>query len=856
MPVENYNGIMTSLEADIQQVLHLLKENGESSHTGAAAAIAITIKILETPPESRPAPAPASTKTITSFFQLRFSLAVTAVTTYASVSAVTAVTTYASVINATIDVHGYVYAIYIVPNYGKLIWVRIGRRRRTATAFTSVYIPYKGAQIDPRVHADLRTSLGCHILEDIIATLEGRPLPGDPPRAEVKPLLEAYRIKALGLRRRVAAATAGHNLDDEEALSPAVALPSGPPLPSVLGANRIGVRTPPEDLNCQQSFEGSGTKGVPPRLCLPVYNDQALDNARPFLVSYDINSILGFASLCAIAKQGMRWFPAINVQMNITSNIHLGIPVPPPTTEPDPTWQVQPLHQIPHYALGQISGWDSMLIFVIFPRLYKHPLPRQEGPPPERTGNGVPDEADAEGEVYSHINVDGEHPDVADDEAGATARAYPPRHRSGKESILLSDQIRLWVDRVFLPALYKAVVVSRRERRDAVVDGNEAWNATAADANILQHIPQSYQAAVQLTKARMEATGTKQHDKGRYQNFFLNAKNTKVEFMRSGSGNGPLAFPHVMEDFQSRWHQTFDRRYYEDTDMWVDIGKQVTALDTDLPGMQPLPTDFQAETYLWRQCCLEHVVQERKDWLRACQEDARQLQEALDDDPVHEEEQRRPGRPPTGYKMPAVAWYPWAMVDGPPVYENLALDPLYLRQLRQGGRATIVNPAVAKAGYILGKNRVALNLEETTARSFGIRSEDRITLALLAQLVTHWDEVDCEYDIQEAQVVVESRAIAGGDTPHISKDGEGDCPLAVALPWYAVPSSQVTRFLAAQINRHCLMFEHILSQADVMFSIEETVPIVIALRNLRYCYSSNLLHKEPLLFRDNWAQDE
>ncbi|KAK4117984.1 hypothetical protein N657DRAFT_606891, partial [Parathielavia appendiculata] len=162
----------------------------------------------------------------------------------------------------------------------------------------------------------------------------------------------------------------------------------------------------------------------------------------------------------------------------------------------------------------------------------------------------------------------------------------------------------------------------------------------------------------------------------------------------------------------------------------------------------------------------------------------------------------------------------------PPVYENLAIDPVYLRQLRRAGRATVADQAALKKAYVLSKQRASLNLRECHNRSFGTREEHRISLPLLRQVLADWDSV-----------VLPTRE-------HVS------------LPWFSVPTDDVLHFLRGQINRHCLLFEYILGRAGPMFSLAETVPMVIALRGLRYCYDSNPLFKEPVLFGDEWTQVE
>ncbi|RYP63086.1 hypothetical protein DL769_007073 [Monosporascus sp. CRB-8-3] len=825
-------------------------------------------------------------------------------------------------------------------------------------------------------HADRRTSVRCHSLRDVTLALQGRPLSEQQGAYRPPPLpagrYDTFHSTILQLRRDAVA------LDDddveEDDLDPPVSSPSGPPLPSVLDSGRIGLRAYPELLNCRQAFEGSGEGGVPPRLCPEMYYDQTSDNARPFLVSYDVDSICGFASSLAVARQGIRWFPAMNTAMNITANIHLGIPVPPPPGDADRRWQPAPLHLIPHYAFGQVGGWDSMLFFIVFPRLYKHPVNHERDAaasaapqePPRagyREGQEIEDGAAAE-------NADADLPGVATDEDDA----YADRHRTrptrsskrGTETLLSSDQISLWTDAVLLPAIHEAVAVAGDG--DAVMHDED--RGETPDSNVLQHLPSSYAAAVHLTNAPREAVATGRQGEPRKQNvaFVLNArhlgrltpilrrrvrespeytmfrdfvlffasKNTKLEFMRSGTAQNS-GFPECIDKFVGQWRRQFDPVYYDTKTVWVDIGKQVTARDTTLPYTENLPAGFRAETFLWRDCCLQHIVESRKQWLQARGEEARRAAAADSEGDSDESEGEQGGRgggdsPPAsdedgdgvttgrrqlrGYAFPVVTWYPWAMVDGvssvtiasapggheikeglvysqlynlikgpfdaqkhyvfrQPFYENLALDPLYQRQLRQDGRATVINQAVAQNAYVQSKKRIALNLAELPLSSRGVRSEDRITLELLLKIRRDWDNVDAgTEDAVKAQALVEARQPPSDGTVRAAAPRPRTVPSrrtratgaglpspteddgVIAFPWYSVPTSDIAHFLTAQLNRHCLLFEYIHSQADIMYSLAESVPMVIALRSLAYCYSSNLLYSEPLLYKGDWTQFE
>ncbi|PVH92677.1 hypothetical protein DM02DRAFT_619785 [Periconia macrospinosa] len=74
------------------------------------------------------------------------------------------------------------------------------------------------------------------------------------------------------------------------------------------------------------------------------------------------------------------------------------------------------------------------------------------------------------------------------------------------------------------------------------------------------------------------------------------------------------------------------------------------------------------------------------------------------------------------------------------------------------------------------------------------------------------------------------------------------------LPYYIVSSQELFGFLRAQINKYCFLFEHTLAHTARTYSLPETMVMVIALRALRFCYSSSMLCRESLLYKDRWEQ--
>ncbi|KAK4441882.1 hypothetical protein QBC34DRAFT_314276, partial [Podospora aff. communis PSN243] len=349
---------------------------------------------------------------------------------------------------------------------------------------------------------------------------------------------------------------------------------------------------------------------------------------------------------------------------------------------------------------------------------------------------------------------------------------------------------------------------------------------------------------------------------GRFSDFtiYLGCKNTKLQFMSSveadASGSGAAGFKVVADRFREQWDKCFDAQLLPGDKVFVDVGKQTTAVDTGLPYDEGRGV---AETFLYRNCCLEAVVHARERWL-----DSHVTAHEDDDDEPREDDPRVP--------YPALAYYPWAMTGEagcitltsnpggleaatglvysqyynlvkapfdaqkvyalqPPAYENLALDPLYVRQLAQHGRAVTINQQALRRAYLMSKKRAALSIRECGGRSYGVREEHRVTMTLFSSIYDVWDRVA-------------AAATAAAASPNMP------------LPWFSIRTDDMMDFLKAQCNRHCFLFEHISTRTSLMFSLAETVVMVIALRCLRYCYGSSAMYREPLLFGDEWTQKE
>ncbi|KAJ4332220.1 hypothetical protein N0V95_009712 [Ascochyta clinopodiicola] len=159
--------------------------------------------------------------------------------------------------------------------------------------------------------------------------------------------------------------------------------------------------------------------------------------------------------------------------------------------------------------------------------------------------------------------------------------------------------------------------------------------------------------------------------------------------------------------------------------------------------------------------------------------------------------------------------------------ENLALDPGYVRSLQKQGGGISFNKKSCAAAYVHSKKRAAINLRDSQQQSYSTREEHRVSLAMMDEMCHLWEAWDSEDDYS------------------------ADNALSLLL-YYIVPLQELFRFLRAQINKYCLLFEHTFANTGRSVSLQETMVMVIALRALRFCYGSNMLAKESLLFKDCW----
>lgn len=146
--------------------------------------------------------------------------------------------------------------------------------------------------------------------------------------------------------------------------------------PDVLGAPRIASsednlfgQTSPATrraIYCGVTSDDDQAQAV--HICLDA-DEQVTDAAG---VHFDMDSVTGFPSSLAVAKQGVRWFPTQMPVSDLQSDLHLrSRPVSYLDTAGKMHHVRRPVHKIPHYTLGRLIGFEEVSLYLLFPHLYR-----------------------------------------------------------------------------------------------------------------------------------------------------------------------------------------------------------------------------------------------------------------------------------------------------------------------------------------------------------------------------------------------------------------------------------------------------------------------------------------------------
>jgi hypothetical protein len=89
-------------------------------------------------------------------------------------------------------------------------------------------------------------------------------------------------------------------------------------------------------------------------------------------VIFDVDSITGFCPSLGIAKGGIRW----NIMQMPVSDLQSGLHLTRRRVQFFDSHGHfhsirRPVHEIPHYTLGRLIGFEDVSLYLLFPRLYR-----------------------------------------------------------------------------------------------------------------------------------------------------------------------------------------------------------------------------------------------------------------------------------------------------------------------------------------------------------------------------------------------------------------------------------------------------------------------------------------------------
>ncbi|KAL6405843.1 uncharacterized protein AUP68_10982 [Ilyonectria robusta] len=442
----------------------------------------------------------------------------------------------------------------------------------------------------------------------------------------------------------------------------------------------------------QALFSGSATQnfdGKPKQACLHVERAPQ----TPPVISFDVDSLLGFVDSPAAAIHGIRFYSAPQYRQNIQTDVHLTFDHVAPDIE-RPRLLPSRLKDVPHFTFAKVEGADFITLHLFFPHL---PCRR---------------------DFYR----------------------------------LTDEQFSRWFDDIFYPAVRQVYGVDRLQHLPASYRHALATCRAPQVEDRLLETP-SYRTQLQMSyflpphglNQLWDHVLTAVRQPGlqdfRDPELFIEAKGTKLLFKYPDAPSDLLA---VMENFDYKLHRVLDFSCICSDRLYVDVGKETCPLHSD-PGTQvnsnPSP---EAQTYLWRRCCIRHHLSELYDG--NIPKSGQNF--------YHESMLRDAGgmttlTPPSSrlrrggilygqmYSLTkeiidAARTFPFQNPD----LRHMALDP----QLRHGVQNIYGKPtsgqSITDRAYMASKRRCHYGLTDSKQRYFGVREEYRISWTLFQSALT------------------------------------------------------------------------------------------------------------------------
>ncbi|PVH90385.1 hypothetical protein DM02DRAFT_547899, partial [Periconia macrospinosa] len=425
----------------------------------------------------------------------------------------------------------------------------------------------------------------------------------------------------------------------------------------------------------------------PVHICLKA-DDVASVDAE---VTFDIDSVLGFPSSLAVAKQGIRWNPTQMAVSDLQSDLHLNSRLAHYVDRHGHAHSVsRPLHQLPHYTFGRLVGFEDISLYLVFPHLYRE---------------------------------------------------------EQQISRLCDHDFRTWMDRILLPAVYQYHDSSLVQHYPSSFD-HARYNSTARGVEgrsqrieatprqqLLFHFlpPDSLHAVWEAILQAVERPGL-QHFRGVF--LFCHGKNLKC-----------LTKDSTWRDMTSRFGKYWTNAVVESymtSDAYIDVGKELCPAQGSSIQCEEMDNNHEgvAKTLLWKRCCLDTY----NEWIREKEPDGHQrtfypFSMLQDSGSMTIETHKNSKNRASGLLysqfyssikeiFAAGNVYPFTNA----AIETLALDPKLRKTWQHVGAGLSHDPVALIRAYLYTKLRCHYAISGSTQKCFGTREEHRVSKKLFSQI--------------------------------------------------------------------------------------------------------------------------
>ncbi|KIX92236.1 uncharacterized protein Z520_11982 [Fonsecaea multimorphosa CBS 102226] len=438
-------------------------------------------------------------------------------------------------------------------------------------------------------------------------------------------------------------------------------------------ANKVNAETRREIFT---SLTSDDSACRPPHVCLEIDEPASASVG----IHFDVDSITGFPSDLAVAKEGVRWHPTQMPISDLQSNLHLDSRKVSYFDEAGRLHKVRrPVHQIPHYTFGRLVGFEDISLYFLFPHLYRE---------------------------------------------------------TQQSSRLRDEDFRIWIDDILLPIIYEHYSSSHVQHYPSSFD-HSRYNATARGVELRgQRInavsreqqlvyflpPESLPQVWQSTLVAVQQPGFRQF---RDVTILLQAKNLKKGTVNETYVTSDFYFDIATEICPTKASRVASSVPRPSPRPEGEDGKEDTGADL-------------WTTLLWKRCCLES----RRSWMQQGPARDPSRKEVfypfciLQDTGSLTVESSPRSRPraagilftqdyPTGIKEPFAAGKVYPFMNK--AIETLALDKSLQRTWELVGGGLSHNPTALIKSYLYTKLRYHFALQGSLKKSSGIRSEHRIS---------------------------------------------------------------------------------------------------------------------------------